>query len=529
MPAEVCKHATDARWRAYCRVLLVVLLAVRWVYAAIVPLDLVPDEAYYWDWSRQPDWAYFSKPPMIAWLNWLATAIGGSHVLALRSVPVLLSIIGLWGVFELGARLFDGRTGFLAVVLCAASPGSAAGALLMTIDAPFLCAWIWALYFWWILLGERSRHPGIVVACITSVGLGLLSKQTMLAFPALCALFIVARRSGWSLLRRYSVRIALAGPLLFLIPSLIWNMRHNWVTAAHTAGHFGIGDGAPLKRLLVSLEFIGAECLLVSPITWWLVLCVTIAGVAGFRRMSVPELFLWCFGPVPLLGVTVLSLLQRVQPNWPAAAWPAAILLAVAIVTQPSRLSWPVFRSTVMLQRAVVCGVTCAVLTCAFPFVSSTLGANGSSIDTLHRLRGWKQLADEVAAHLPQIPESDDPLIICITSRRAVSELAFYLPHQPRVYRWTGGIIDCQHGVWGGPQVGRERDAIIVMEGPFAPPSVFTAAFASVSELDTVRIPLGGNRERVYRLFHGRRLRDWPEFSPVERQRLQMAMLGGDR
>ena len=31
-------------------------------------LDLSPDEAHYWDWSRQPDWAYYSKGPLVAWL-----------------------------------------------------------------------------------------------------------------------------------------------------------------------------------------------------------------------------------------------------------------------------------------------------------------------------------------------------------------------------------------------------------------------------------------------------------------------------
>ena len=32
------------------------------------PLDLAPDEAHYWDWSRHLDWSYYSKGPLIALL-----------------------------------------------------------------------------------------------------------------------------------------------------------------------------------------------------------------------------------------------------------------------------------------------------------------------------------------------------------------------------------------------------------------------------------------------------------------------------
>src|SRR6516162_4147232 len=32
------------------------------------PLDLAPDEAHYWDWSRHLDWSYYSKGPLVAYL-----------------------------------------------------------------------------------------------------------------------------------------------------------------------------------------------------------------------------------------------------------------------------------------------------------------------------------------------------------------------------------------------------------------------------------------------------------------------------
>ncbi|MFN5154505.1 MAG: glycosyl transferase, partial [Gemmatimonadota bacterium] len=42
------------------------ILLLRLIFAATVPL--VPDEAYYWTWSRHLAGGYFDHPPMIAWL-----------------------------------------------------------------------------------------------------------------------------------------------------------------------------------------------------------------------------------------------------------------------------------------------------------------------------------------------------------------------------------------------------------------------------------------------------------------------------
>ena len=73
------------------------LLIFRLLYVATVPLDLVHDEAYYWDWSRQLDWGYYSKPPMVAWLIALSTWLAGPSTWAVRLPAVVLgtAVLGL--------------------------------------------------------------------------------------------------------------------------------------------------------------------------------------------------------------------------------------------------------------------------------------------------------------------------------------------------------------------------------------------------------------------------------------------------
>ncbi|MCH1426591.1 MAG: hypothetical protein L7W42_05470, partial [Alphaproteobacteria bacterium] len=53
----------------------VVITLLRSVALFVTPLDLGVDEAQYWLWSQTPDFGYFTKPPLIAWIiaaaHWL--------------------------------------------------------------------------------------------------------------------------------------------------------------------------------------------------------------------------------------------------------------------------------------------------------------------------------------------------------------------------------------------------------------------------------------------------------------------------
>ena len=92
--------------------LLAVASALHLAIALLTPVS--GDEAYYWDWSRQLDWGYYSKPPMIAWLIAASTSLIGSTTLAVRLPAVLLGTVGLIFVYLLASRLYGGKAGFWA-------------------------------------------------------------------------------------------------------------------------------------------------------------------------------------------------------------------------------------------------------------------------------------------------------------------------------------------------------------------------------------------------------------------------------
>jgi hypothetical protein len=505
-------RVTDGVWTRRVGVVLAALFLWRVCYLAIFPLDLCPDEAYYWDWSRQLDWGYYSKPPMIAWIIALATRLGGNSEFVIRLPAACLGTLGLWPVYQLGRRLFDARVGFWSVLAVAATPGMAAMNLLMTIDAPFLCAWAFAVWCVWELFTADRPNPRWLPAAIVATGLGLLSKQTMIALMPLTLLWLATSPSDRRKLHLPAVWLWIAGSLLFLTPVVWWNQQHGWITAQHTREHFQSRAVGISQHAVWLFEFWGSQFGVVSPISCALMIGLTVAGLWSFRTTDRRVRFLLCLSAVPMLGVSGLSALQRVQPNWPAAFHLTAFMLMAAwgCGAWPIGASAPRFRR--WLPAGVATGAGLAAMVYVVPFAVPASPLAGGPLDATARLRGWKTLGTKVGEALGTMSSTSPPLVIAATGRGPVSALAYYLPGQPRVYRWNRtGVIESQHEVWGGIEGHSGADALLVTHGGVELPSELARAFNHVERGSEVVCRLGPSRTQSLQLWHGRGFRGWPE------------------
>jgi 4-amino-4-deoxy-L-arabinose transferase-like glycosyltransferase len=511
VPAAVLPKSCDERgWTRRTLVLLAALLVVRTVYLAICPLELCPDEAYYWDWSRQLDWGYYSKPPMIAWIIALATRIGGPSEFAIRFPAVCLGTIGLWPVFQLARRLFDARVGFWSVAAIAATPGTAAMSLLMTIDAPFLCAWAFAIWTVWELLKAEQTDARWLPAAILATGLGLLSKQTMLTLFPLTLLWLAVSPGDRRKLTSPVVWGWIAGSLLFLTPALWWNHQHGWITAQHTSEHFQSKPADLARHAVWFAEFWGSQLGVASPINGALIIGLSMAGLWSFREQDRRMRFLLCLSAVPMIGVGGLCALQRVQPNWPAAFHLTAFVLLAAWGCNAVKVSAGWLRNRRWFPTGIAVGAALVLGVYVVPLVVPTSPLAGGPLDATARLRGWKSLATDVGA-----VSDSETLVIAATGRGPVSALAYYLPGQPRVYRWNGtGVIESQHEVWGGVHGHAGASATLVTHGGVDLPAELVAAFESVTRGERVATALGGPRVLSLQVWHGHGFRRWPEPMP---------------
>lgn len=490
--------------------LIGLLLVFRIVYAAIVPIDLVHDEAYYWDWSRQLDWGYYSKPPMIAWLIALSTSIGGSSTFVVRLPAVLLGTGGLLFVYLLGSRLFGPKAGFWCVVLSAFTPGNVAMSLLMTIDAPLLFFWTATLYAFWRMTEPEVRNRWLWLAvAVAATGLGVLSKQTMLGFIPLAGFFLLTGHADRRELLRPWFWLWSAGSLMFLTPVVWWNYQNNWITVQHTSDHFSGASESVFRRIAVFGEFVASQFGIASPVTAFLCGAAIVAGVLSLRHLGRRERYLLCFSGLPLAGVMVLALTQRVEANWPAPFYVAAVVLAVGWVSGKTHLVTMWNMDQRHLRRAAAVGIACVFVTYLVPF---GWGLQGTKIDPVVRLRGWKPLGRLVGSHFDKLTAGEEALVIVTAGRAAAAELAFYMPTQPQVYTWKDDPgISSQYDLWGGPQGGQGRPALIVTSADAEVPAELRSAFASVEPGEKVEVEIGAGRKLEYRLWRATDFRHWPE------------------
>ncbi len=206
-------------WRRLAIVVVGYTVAFR--LAAMGPVNLIPEEAYYWNYAQNLDWSYLDHPPMVAWLIWISTALFGRSEFAVR-LPALISWTFAAGfIFRLTANVFDRNAAFRCLLLMAVLPLYFGFGFFMTPDAPLFAAWAGCLFYLYRALIAQSRGSWFGVALC--MGVGLLSKYTILLLAFTTAGFLlVDRRSRQWWFRVEPYLAALLSGAIFL-PVLIWN------------------------------------------------------------------------------------------------------------------------------------------------------------------------------------------------------------------------------------------------------------------------------------------------------------------
>lgn len=503
----------NSQWHRRFWWLLLILVCWRLFYITITPLDLVPDEAYYWDWSRNLAWGYYSKPPLVAWVNALSTALFGTSAFTVRLPAVILGSFSLIALYYLGARLFDHRVAFWSVAAMAATPMSTGFAFLMTIDTLLICFWILALYALWRAMDDHNDNKRWWLLSALAIGLGLLSKQIMLMFLVLAALHLVLSQAHRKWLASPWPYLTALLALLALTPMLWWNMNHDWITFQHTAHNLGLPSQSrePHEFILTFLRFIGTQLFIVSPLTWPLLVIAGLPLLARLHKIDDRIRFLVLFSIVPLMFFVIASFTKKINANWPAAFYPAGMVLLAAWAEGALSSQKGNAPRRRLFVAGVVVGALFVVLTYALTFVLKDADLGGGKLDPTRRLKGWQNLAETVEQIRREMPRPDETFLLA-SGRQYVSELAFYLPNRPRVYRWNErpGLVQTQYELWPGPHDKLGWDALIIFEPhlPLYPDLV--QAFDKVTLLDEVAVPIGPAGSRQLVIYLGHNLKHWP-------------------
>jgi hypothetical protein len=478
--------------------------------------DLCNDEAEYWAWSRQLDWGYFARGPLIAWLIRLATEsmgglsirLTGSMMLAVRLPAVLLGGLSAWGVFRL-ASLTTGarRSGLVAVLLLPAIPILAIGGVVITCDTPLVCCWVWAAV--WSCRGVQRDDTRAWVLAGWIGALGVMAKYSMLAFPASVGLFLALSPAHRRQLARpgfWTMSLLCAG--LGLAPIVVWNAQHGWAGAGQLADRVGLSARASWASIWPVLRFFGGEVAVLGGI-WWLAGIVALGTAlarlaradgerASGEKVRIDErafdlraglLYLVCLWGVIWLACLAASLLGETEANWMAPGYVSLVVLIGMRVDKVLARGGATAR--------IYVGAWCLSLTAVIaihhtewfypaiarwvPSPTKRWAAPLRLYDPTARMRGHQDLSRAVAERLAALQARGASPFVLTPTYGLTSTLAFYLPGQPETYclSWNFGMTAQpvnQHDLWHPnprhePEAFRGRPAIVV-EDANMPPSV---------------------------------------------------------
>ncbi len=411
-------------WRLAAVGLVAYTVLLRLTYLGLP--DLLPEEAYYWNYAQHPALSYLDHPPMVAWLIGLGTAAFGDTEFGVRIGAFLCWFVTAGFCFALARDLFGKVAAQMTVMLLAALPFFFVFGFFMTPDAPLTACWAGTLYFLQqALLAGRGRAWWGAGICI---GLGMLSKYTIVLLGPAALLFILLDRAGRRWLLRPEPYLATLVAALLFTPVILWNSRNYWASFLfQSAGRLDRDGEFGFPTLLISIV------LLITPlgvVGAWRVLFPSRAmrDVPDFNR---PRASLWLFEAVftlaPLSVFVLFSLRHEVRLSWTGPVW-LAVLPAIAGSMATAR---PADDNRFEAGCRRPWAITLAATSLAFGgfFHYLAIGLPGVGIDNRMTLPlAWEEIGRDVQLRVESLKRElgVEPLVVGMDKYAMASELAFY-------------------------------------------------------------------------------------------------------
>ncbi|GGD18941.1 hypothetical protein GCM10011342_29580 [Aquisalinus flavus] len=389
--------------------LLIAVTLIRVAGLGTSNLNLGPDEAQYWWWSRSFEFGYFSKPPFIAWMIGATTAVFGNGEIAIRlSSPIAAAVTG-WFIFLAARRLYDGRTALWAGVVWVTLPILHLGASIISTDTPLLMFWSIGLYAFARLIDTKSPLDGALMGA--AIGFGLLSKYAMMYFPLGLAIALVLSPKARGALKAVPLLVAAVMAGLIFLPNFLWNAANDFQTLEHTQANAGWGGNLFHPDELA--EFLFAQFFVAGPILFGFLLF----GLATLKRRLTEEhrgtdLLLLGLGLPPIVIIIFQATISGANANWAMAAYPALIILVTAWMVRAGR------RGLLIGSTAFNAGV--GALGLLFLANFAIVDALGLS-NAIKRVRGWPDQVAEIETYARNYS------VVVVDDRELMGNILYYM------------------------------------------------------------------------------------------------------
>jgi dolichol-phosphate mannosyltransferase len=454
--------AAEARARALATGLIVYAVTLRLLFAGSV--ELLPEETYYWNYSRHLDIGYLDHPPMVAWLIRLGTTFFGQSPFGIRCGAVCCGIVTSIYTYRLTRNLFGETSALAALVLAQALPFFFLSGVLMTPDAPLAAAWAASLYYLEraLVAGRSSAWRGVGIA----LGIGMISKYTIGLLALVALAFMLRDREARRWWLRFEPYAAALIALAIFSPVIIWNAQHEWASFAfQTSRRLAETPRFALHKLLAS------ALVLITP-TGVLAIALALRRArpgAGEGRAELPrqQRFMATAVLIPLAVFALFSLRHEVKLDWTGAPWTGALpLMAAGMVAAGARLQG--MRAWVraawlptLVTMLVIYGAGLHYLVLGLPGVGYSRHIELIPV-------GWRDLTRRVldsAAHV-RAETGGEPLLVGMDRYAIASELAYYGAGRTTSSAHLFGGIGLMYERWTPAELQEGRNLLLIAWDP---------------------------------------------------------------
>ncbi len=468
-------------------VALAALLLIRIVALRYNATDLFFDEAQYWNWSQEPAFGYYSKPPLIAWLIGASTAVCGVSEFCIRLPSPIVHTATAVVIFALGARLYSAQVGFWSALAFATLPGVSFSAGIISTDVPLLFTWALALLGFVALFDTKAWWPVALIAL--GLGLGLNAKYAMAYFALSVGFYVLVTPEKRAILRDARLWTALALGVAMIVPNLLWNASNKFATFAHTADNAKLGGS--LLHPLKALEFLGTQFGVFGPILFGSLIAILYR--AYHQGLDPRDRMLLCFTVPVIAVVTTLAFLSRAHANWAAVSYVAATVLVVATLIREAS---PQGSIGGWLKASL--GIHVALLA-VFALGTATAGQiKLPGTDPFARTLGWRAVADATRAELAKAKAAGKPYASIITDERALSaELLYYMRDEATpLLAWRSTATPADHYELTRPftPTSPQPVLLVAMRRDVTP---ITKWFTRADKLSDNQLPAGATTKRA--------------------------------
>ena len=342
--------------------------------------------------ARHLDWGFVAYPPLTPFLERIGLDLFGVSLVGLRLFAVIAQALAIVITGLMAGELGGGR---LAQVAAALSVALSPLPLFEGTEFQYTSF----DYLWWVLVAYfiirllKTGNPRWWLAIGAVVGVGLMTKYTMLFFVAgiLVGLLLTPARR---FLANWWLWAGVGLALLIFLPNLIWQVRHDFISL-HFLRQIHVRDvGEGRANGFLRDQFVLCANRFTAPL--W------IAGLLGFLRDRRYRLLAWMY-LVPL----ALFLLSKGRGYYLAAAYPMLMAMGATLAERwlgslPRWWRWTVETAYFTLLVAWGMYICTAILPLASsgPLKNFALENNGELREEI----GWDELVKTVAGIRDWLP-----------------------------------------------------------------------------------------------------------------------------